>query len=114
MVHDYWQCDEISEQLTVVKEKTRFLQREFDLLQKKDRKAKWYQKNKITKQFCTSSDTSDGSLLSSSAHCTINLSQSSQECSKPKCSDFIDLSEPGIDQEISRVNPMSLWQVQKT
>ena len=48
-VHDYRQCDEISEWLSSVKEKRRLLQHELNLLRKKDMKAKWYKKGKIRK-----------------------------------------------------------------
>ena len=66
---DYRQCDEITERLTSLKEKKRLLSRELDLLNKKEVKSRWYQKNKSRKHYSgTSSDATDVSCSSSSTH----------------------------------------------
>lgn len=102
-VHDYRQCDEISERLSSVKEKRRLLQHELSLLRKKDMKAKWYKKSKIRKQPSTLSDTSDA--WSSSTQSAVDLSQSSQNNSTSP--DVIDLSASNVDQEIEEQNELS-------
>ena len=110
-VRDYRQCDEITEWLTSLKEKKRLLSRELDLLNKKEVKSRWYQKNKSRKHYSsTSSDATDVSCSSSSTHDLPQSSHNNSKCSSPSLSaEAIDLCE---SQEMEQDKSSSREQLQ--
>ena len=110
-VRDYRQCDEITERLTSLKEKKRLLSRELDLLNKKEVKSRWYQKNKSRKHYSgTTSDATDVSCSSSSTHDLPQSSHNNSKCSSPSLSaEVIDLCE---SQEMEQDKSSSREQLQ--